>query len=1155
MNNESFSIVAVLSAIDQGFTSGLDAAAAKAKSFSEGSKISMEDIGTGMTAAGAAVTAMGVKSLDSFGKFEASLNQAAVVAGGTAKDIGQLDDLANKMGADLPLSAQDCADAMIEMARNGASIGDIKKQFPAIAQAATAAGADIKSTAGVVQEAMNIWGKSLDSPQQAAAILVQTANASNASVEDMQQALATIGGSAGQAGMSLQVTSEAIGLLTNKGFSAAQASMDLNHAILQMMAPSKVAKDAMTSLGISFTDAQGNMKKFPTILRELNQALNGLNPDEKAKKLKAMFGTAGMQAIVPLLDTVKNKTNDAKVSWDAYAREQEKAAGSTKKANASLKEQAEEMQKNVGSSIEQLGGNWESLRNKSMKSAQDINGASIRNANAMLQWAADSNSATAKFIRGFIGLSPAIGTATTSVGLFLRNAKTIAGTLSGGVTGISNFVKVGTGIVQVASGAKTAEQAFGKLAESSHLAAAAQKVATTIQLAYGVATGKVAAEQATLSAAILASPITWIIAGVVAVVAALALFFTKTKTGQQMWANFVSWLKNAWQSLVQVAQTVWNAIVQSFNTSVNAVKGAWNGIAGFFSNLWQGIVQVTKSIWSGLTQFFSQIATTVQNVWNGLTSFFSTLWNGIVSVAKGIWQGLVSFFSPLINAIASIWRSLITVVKNVWQSIVDGVKPIIAALKNLFSALADFFRTLWTGIVTVAKAIWQGLVVAFNSIVSTIKAIWNPIKTFFSGLWTGIITAARITWQGLTVLFTAMVTVTKAIWNPIKIFFNLLWQGIVLAAKVTWQGLVVIFKTIVAVIKAIWTPIKAFFNLLWQGILLVTRTVWNVIRNYISAVFKNIQTVIRAGMNIIKTIFTAGWNILTTIVSTVWKIITTVISTAINAVAGIIRAITAVIRGDWSGAWNAIKGVAQTVWNGIKSVVQIGISAVQSIVRTVMNAVKGVFSSIWNAIKGIFNNNVQFIKSVMHVDLGAQGRAIMDSLLGGLKQAWENVKSFVGGIGSWIKEHKGPLSYDEQLLIPAGLAIMSGLNGGLTNGFSDVQDNVSGMAGVISDQVTGIMDKAQNALNDNQLTIPAINSQQYSESIDRLNGMVQGGNYNQNVTMQESGLQKTNTELLRKIANKDNTMILDDGTLVAKTAPKMDESIGSKVNLKDRWSK
>lgn len=1134
MGGEQFSIVAVLSAIDKGFTSGLDAAAAKAKSFSDGSKLSMEGIGTGMTVAGAAISAMGVKSLKSFGQFESSLNQAAVVAGGTAKDIGQLDDLANKMGADLPLSAQDSADAMIEMARNGASIGDIKKQFPAIAQAATAAGADIKVTAGVVQESMNIWGKSLDSPQQAAAILVQTANASNASIEDMQQALATIGGPAGQAGMSMQVTSEAIGLLTNKGFSAAQASMDLGHAITQMMAPSTIAKKAMNELGISFTDAQGNMKKFPDILRELNQALDKLNPAEKAQKLKAMFGASGAQAILPLLDSVKNKTNDTKVSWDAYAKAQEKAAGSTKKSTQSLKDQANEMQKNVGSSIEQLGGNWEALRNKSMKSFQGVNGSLIQNANKVMQWATTSNSGMAQFTRGFIGLSPSIGTATTSVGLFLRNAKTIAGTLSGGITGISNFVKVGVGIVQVASGAKTATEAFGALAESSKLASIAQWA---------------------FNSSILANPITWIVVGIAAVVAALALFFTKTKTGQQMWSNFVSWLKNAWQSLVQVAQTVWNAIVQAFNTSVNAVKGAWNGISSFFTGLWQGIVQVTKSIWSGLTQFFSQIANTVKNVWNGLASFFSGLWNGIVSVAKSIWKGLVSFFSPLISAISTMWRDLVAVVKNVWRSIVDGVKPIISAIKNLFSALADFFRTLWTGIVTVAKAIWQSLVVVFGVIVSAIKAIWNPIKAFFSGLWAGIVTVARVTWQGLTILFTTIVTVIKAIWNPIKIFFNLLWQGIVLVAKVTWQGLVVVFKAIVTVIKAIWTPIRAFFSLLWQGVLLVTKTVWNVIRTYISTVFKNIQTVVRTGMNIIKTIFTAGWNILTTIVSAVWKIITTIVSTAINAVAGIIRAITAVIRGDWSGAWNAIKGVAQTVWNGIKSVVQIGINAVQSIVRTVMNAVKNVFSSIWNGIKGIFNNNVQFIKSVMHIDLGAQGRAIMDSLLRGLKQAWENVKSFVGGIGNWIKEHKGPISYDEQLLIPAGQAIMSGLNGGLTTGFSDVQDNVSGMAGVISDQVTSIMDTAQNALDDDRLTIPAINSQQYSESIDRLNGMVQGGSYNQNITMQESGLQRTNTELLRKIANKDNTMILDDGTLVAKTAPKMDQSIGNKVNLKDRWSK
>lgn len=905
MGGEQFSIVAVLSAIDKGFTSGLDAAAAKAKSFSDGSKLSMEGIGTGMTVAGAAISAMGVKSIKSFGQFEASLNQAAVVAGGTAKDIGQLDDLANKMGADLPLSAQDCADAMIEMARNGASIGDIKKQFPAIAQAATAAGEDIKVTAGVVQESMNIWGKSLDSPQQAAAILVQTANASNASIEDMQQALATIGGPAGQAGMSMQVTSEAIGLLTNKGFSAAQASMDLGHAITQMMAPSAVAKKAMNSLGISFTDAQGKMKKFPDILRELNQALDGLNPDEKAQKLKALFGSSGMQAILPLMDSVKNKTNDTKVSWDAYAKAQEKAAGSTKKSTQSLKDQANEMQKNVGSSIEQLGGNWESLRNKSMKSFQDVNGSLIQNANQIMQWATTSNSGIAQFTRGFIGLSPSIGAATTSVGLFLRNAKTIAGTLSGGITGISNFIKVGVGIVQVASGAKTATAAFGALAESSKLASIAQWA---------------------FNSAILANPITWIVVGIAAVIAALALFFTKTKTGQQMWANFVNWLKNAWNGLSQAA---------------------------------------TK----------------------------------------------------------------------LWQSVLKSLQPIIKQL----------------------------------------QVLWKQFQVFFI-----------------------------AMWNLLK-------------------------------------P--------------VVMPVFNFIRQYITTVMRNIMTVIKTMMNIIKISFSTGWNALTIIVRTVWDIIRTIISTSLSVITGLLKAGTALMRGDWSGAWNAIKGVTSSIWNGITSVINTAMNGLVNIVRTMMNGMRNVFSSVWNGIKGIFQNNINFIKSVTHVDLGAQGRAIMNSFLSGLKGAWESVKSFVSGIGNWIKAHKGPISYDEQLLIPAGQAIMSGLNGGLTTGFSDVQDNVSSMAGMISDQVTGIMDKAQNALNDDQLTIPAINSQQYSESIDRLNGMVQGGSYSQNVTMQESGLQRTNTELLRKIANKDNTMILDDGTLVAKTAPKMDQSIGNKVNLKDRWSK
>lgn len=262
---ESYSVRAVLEAYDSGFTSGMEKAAKATQNLGGSTRTNMATVGKAVTVAGAATTAMGVSALKSYGDFEYSLNQAAVIAGGTAKDIDGLAKVANKMGADLPISAQNAADAMVAMARDGASISTIKKEFPAIAKAATAAGADLQTTASVVQQSMNIWGDSLQSPEQAAGILVQVANQSNASIESMQQALADIGPTAAAAGYSMQDTANAIGLLTNRGMTSAQAADNLNHAIVQMQTPTKKAQEQMNKLGISFRDSQGHMKPIPQI--------------------------------------------------------------------------------------------------------------------------------------------------------------------------------------------------------------------------------------------------------------------------------------------------------------------------------------------------------------------------------------------------------------------------------------------------------------------------------------------------------------------------------------------------------------------------------------------------------------------------------------------------------------------------------------------------------------------------------------------------------------------------------------------------------------------------------------------------------------------------------------------------------------------------
>lgn len=108
---QSYSVQAVLSAVDNGFTSTFNAATNTAMSMGEKVSSNLKTIGNVTSAVGAATTAMGVAGLKSFGKFQQSLNTAAVVAGGTSKDIKGLSDVANKMGADLPISAQQAAEA------------------------------------------------------------------------------------------------------------------------------------------------------------------------------------------------------------------------------------------------------------------------------------------------------------------------------------------------------------------------------------------------------------------------------------------------------------------------------------------------------------------------------------------------------------------------------------------------------------------------------------------------------------------------------------------------------------------------------------------------------------------------------------------------------------------------------------------------------------------------------------------------------------------------------------------------------------------------------------------------------------------------------------------------------------------------------------
>jgi hypothetical protein len=68
------------------------------------------------------------------------------------------------------------------------------------------------------------------------------------------------------------------------------------------------------------------------------------------------------------------------------------------------------------------------------------------------------------------------------------------------------------------------------------------------------------------------------------------------------------------------------------------------------------------------------------------------------------------------------------------------------------------------------------------------------------------------------------------------------------------------------------------------------------------------------------------------------------------------------------------------------------------------------------------------------------GRRIIKGLWEGMKDMWENVKGWLGGLGGIIESIKGPPSYDSVMLLNNGRLIIQGLHRGMMESWKPIED-------------------------------------------------------------------------------------------------------------------
>lgn len=134
----------------------------------------------------------------------------------------------------------------------------------------------------------------------------------------------------------------------------------------------------------------------------------------------------------------------------------------------------------------------------------------------------------------------------------------------------------------------------------------------------------------------------------------------------------------------------------------------------------------------------------------------------------------------------------------------------------------------------------------------------------------------------------------------------------------------------------------------------------------------------------------------------------------------------------WSSFTGFLSGCVQGIigfFSGLGSTIVNIFNSAANGARNAWNGVVGWFRGLPGSIAGFFGNAGSILYNA--------GASIISGFLNGLKSMWSNVTGWISGIGDWIKAHKGPISYDRRLLIPAGQAIMTGFAQGLNNGFDN----------------------------------------------------------------------------------------------------------------------
>ena len=400
-----------------------------------------------------------------------------------------------------------------------------------------------------------------------------------------------------------------------------------------------------------------------------------------------------------------------------------------------------------------------------------------------------------------------------------------------------------------------------------------------------------------MNTAFLASPITWVIAGIVALVAAFVVLWNKSEAFRNFWKGLFEQVKSSFMQAWQTLQPALQNLGQKFKELYQAV---------------QPILEVLGVVLGAvLTSVIGQFIGTIQGIIAALTPLTNAL------------SSLVSFVTNVVNMVVALFKGDFSGALDFASAAVGNLKDFFF---NCFDAILSFLGGFASGFLDVVggalSAIGIDATETITKMKDTIKNGLEAVKGFFGNI-----------------LGAASDTVKEKLGN-MKAAYEEHGGGIKGVAAAAIEGVKGYYTAGFTFIDNLTggklTDIKNKFSEKMSGVANAVSSGMSAAKNFASTQLSNMQAAYQASGGGIKGIVSATMTGVQGTFSAAYS--------AINALTG---GRLESIRSTIASKIQAAKDTVSNVLEGIKSAFTSKLEAARSVVSGAIERIKGVFNFSW----------------------------------------------------------------------------------------------------------------------------------------------------------------------------------------------------------------